>query len=158
MIIKRIAIAFVKYYDYICIAIKQYQIPTIICFFRFRSKWLAGASDKLFTQIVLMLCEEGLVTLKVQYIDGTKIESVANKYTFVWRGGTEKNKAKLEANVRAVLEAAETVLAMENAEDQQELTAGEMSRRADRILNKMDEDDLSDRYGFQSDEICADSG
>ena len=49
-----------------------------------------------------MLNEEGLVSLKVQYIDGTKIESVANKYTFVWKGSTEKNKAKLEANVKAV--------------------------------------------------------
>ena len=27
-----------------------------------------------------------MVSLKVQYIDGTKIESVANKYTFVWKG------------------------------------------------------------------------
>ena len=30
------------------------------------------------TQIVLLLHDEGLVPLKVQYIDGTKIESVAN--------------------------------------------------------------------------------
>ena len=90
-----------------------------------------------------MLNEEGLISLKVQYIDGTKIESVANKYTFVWKGSTEKNKAKLEANVRAVLEAAETALAIENAEEQQELTAEEMSARADRILNKMDEDAMN---------------
>ena len=111
----------------------------------FRSKRLAGKFDKIFTQIVLLLAEENLVTLKVQYIDGTKIESVANKYTFVWKGSTEKNKAKLEANVKAVLEAAEQALAIENAEEQQELTSEEMSRRADRILEKMDEDGISDK-------------
>lgn len=111
----------------------------------FRSKRLTGVFDRIFTQIVLMLNEEGLVSLKVQYIDGTKIESVANKYTFVWKGSTEKNKAKLEANVKAVLEAAETALAIENAEEQQELTAEEMAARADRILNKMDEDGISDK-------------
>ena len=111
----------------------------------FRSKRLAGTFDKIFTQIVLMLNEEGLVSLKVQYIDGTKIESVANKYTFVWKGSTEKNKAKLEANVKAVLDAAETTLAMENAETQQELTAEEMERRADRILKKMDSEGISDK-------------
>lgn len=111
----------------------------------FRGKRLTGVFDKIFTQIVLMLNEEGLVSLKVQYIDGTKIESVANKYTFVWKGSTEKNKAKLEANVKAVLEAAETALAIENAEEQQELTAEEMAKRADRILNKMDEDGISDK-------------
>ena len=102
----------------------------------FRSKRLTGVFDRIFTQIVLMLNEEGLVSLKVQYI---------NKYTFVWKGSTEKNKAKLEANVKAVLEAAETALAIENAEEQQELTAEEMAARADRILNKMDEDGISDK-------------
>src|SRR5690606_23697908 len=36
------------------------------------------------------------VSLNVQYIDGTKIESAANRYTCVWKGSVEKNKAKLE--------------------------------------------------------------
>lgn len=42
--------------------------------------------------------EEGLVPLKVQYTDDTKIESVSNKYTSVWNGCAEKNKAKLETH------------------------------------------------------------
>ena len=32
------------------------------------------------------LQKEGLVTLKELFIDGTKIEANANRYTFVWRG------------------------------------------------------------------------
>lgn len=36
-------------------------------------------------------------------------------------------------------------LAIENAEEQQELTSEEMARRADRILEKMDEDGISDK-------------
>lgn len=111
----------------------------------FRSKRLANKFDDIFTQIVLLLHNEGLVSLKVQYIDGTKIESVANKYTFVWKGSTEKNKAKLENNVREVLKAAETALAMENAEEKKELSSAEMAKRADRILKKMDEDGISDK-------------
>ena len=111
----------------------------------FRSKRLANKFDDIFTQIVLLLHDEGLVSLKVQYIDGTKIESVANKYTFVWKGSTEKNKAKLENNVREVLKAAETALAMENAEEKNELSSAEMTKRADRILKKMDEDGISDK-------------
>ena len=42
-------------------------------------------------------------SLDVQYIDGTKIESAANRYTFVWKGSIEKNKAKLESKIEAVL-------------------------------------------------------
>ena len=54
---------------------------------RFRSERLTdGRLDRIFTQVVSLMHEEGLVSLNVQYIDGTKIESVANKYTFVWRG------------------------------------------------------------------------
>ena len=111
----------------------------------FRSKRLVGKFDGIFTQIVLLLHDEGLVSLNVQYIDGTKIEPVANKYTFVWKGSTVKNKAKLEANVREVLRAAETALAMENAEEQQELSSEEMAKRADRLLKKMDEEGISNK-------------
>ena len=56
---------------------------------------------------MLLLHEEGLVSLKVQYIDGTKIESAANKYTFVWKGSTEKNQTKLRERVKGILEIAE---------------------------------------------------
>ena len=111
----------------------------------FRSKRLAGKFDGIFTQIVRLLNEEGLVSLKVQYIDGTKIESAANKYTFVWKGSTEKNKARLEAGVKSVLETAEKALNIENADEEQELTADDMARRAENILNKMDGEGISDR-------------
>ena len=46
--------------------------------------------------MVLLLAERGFITLVVEYIDGTKIESKANKYTFVWRKAVEKNRAKLQ--------------------------------------------------------------
>ena len=111
----------------------------------FRSRRLSGKFDGIFTQIVRLLNEEGLVSLKVQYIDGTKIESASNKYTFVWKGSTEKNKARLEAGVKSVLETAEKALNIENADDEQELTADDMARRAENILNKMDGEGISDR-------------
>ena len=50
---------------------------------RFRSKKLKGAFKDIFKQVVLLLAGEGLVTLKEVYTDGTKIESVAGRYTFV---------------------------------------------------------------------------
>lgn len=121
------------------------QTPDFRTINLFRSRRLAGKFEDIFTQVVLLLSEEGLVSLKKQYIDGTKIESAANKYTFVWKGSVEKNKAKLEANVRSVLEEAEAALAMEAAEPEEELTAEEMSERADRILARMDEAGISDR-------------
>ncbi len=60
--------------------------------------------------------------MNVQYIDGTKIESAANKYTFVWRGCIEKNKVKLIDKVKGILAAAGLELGIEQSEtDVQEL-------------------------------------
>ena len=42
--------------------------------------------DELNYQFLRRLEKEGLITLKQLYIDGTKIEANANRYTFVWRG------------------------------------------------------------------------
>ena len=42
--------------------------------------------DDLNYQFLRRLQKEGLVTLKELFIDGTKIEANANRYTFVWRG------------------------------------------------------------------------
>lgn len=112
----------------------------------FRSTRLKGVFDELFTQVVTLLADEDLVSLKIQYIDGTKIESVANKYTFVWRGSVEKNKAKLETKIKSVLEEAQSVLEEENASiDDSELTPKEVKEKADRILSKMDEKGISDK-------------
>ncbi|GAB6123219.1 hypothetical protein JCM30204_43690 [Dysgonomonas termitidis] len=70
---------------------------------RFRGDGLEEDIKSLFTQIVLLLQEAGSVSLELQYIDGTKIESASNSYTFVWHDSVEKYKSKLENKIRQVL-------------------------------------------------------
>ena len=60
----------------------------------------------------------GLVTLDVEYIDGTKIESKANKYTFVWRKTVEKNRAKLLEKIRVLLSQVDDAIAQDKAEEE----------------------------------------
>lgn len=69
----------------------------------FRSRRLRNQIQDLFAELVRLLNRLGYVSLETQYVDGTKLEAAANRYTFVWRGSVEKNKAKLEAKVRGVL-------------------------------------------------------
>lgn len=111
----------------------------------FRGKRLKEGFDAVFTQVVRLLHEEGFVSLKVQYIDGTKIESVANKYTFVWRGSVEKYDARLKAKTEALLRQIEQNHAIENQEYpvSEELTAEEVAERVGRIKEKVDADNLS---------------
>ena len=83
----------------------------------FRSRRLGnGVFDSIFTEVVNLLNEEGLISLDVQYIDGTKIESAANKYTFVWKKSVEKNREKLKAKVTAVLARAQEIAGSEASE------------------------------------------
>ncbi len=111
----------------------------------YRGKRLKEGFDAVFTQVVRLLHEEGFVSLKVQYIDGTKIESVANKYTFVWRGSVEKYDARLKAKTEALLRQIEQNHAIENQENpvSEELTAEEVAERVGRIKEKVDADNLS---------------
>jgi len=56
----------------------------------FRGKRLKDQIQKLFAEVVRLLHDLNYLSLDVQYIDGTKIESAANRYTFVWKGTVEK--------------------------------------------------------------------
>ena len=61
--------------------------PKRDAFYEFKGKKLTSEIlDDLNYQFLRRLQKEGLVTLKELFIDGTKIEANANRYTFVWRG------------------------------------------------------------------------
>jgi transposase len=80
------------------------QYPPFSTTNRFRSEHVKDCVNHLFVQVVELLAETGQVSLDVQYMDATRIESVASKYTFVWRKSTEPNRRKLEEKIRNVLQ------------------------------------------------------
>ena len=59
--------------------------------------------NEVFTQTVVLLSSKGFISLNVEYIDGTKIESKANKYTFVWRKTVERNRERLMKKIHILL-------------------------------------------------------
>ena len=93
------------------------QVPDHNTINRFRSLNLKKTIHSIFTQVIIMLVEMGYLSLDVAYFDGTKIESRANRYTFVWRKSVEKNKVKLEAKIRKILELIEEGIAQDNNPD-----------------------------------------
>lgn len=82
----------------------------------FRGKRLKAHIQTLFADVVRLLHELKYLSLDVQYIDGTKIESAANRYTFVWKGSLEKNKAKLETKITSVLNEIESQIKQDQSE------------------------------------------
>lgn len=76
---------------------------------RFRSNKLKDVFKDIFKQVVLLLAEEGLVTLKEVYTDGTKIESVAGRYTFVWGNAIKTRKEKMMKQLEEMWEYAQSI-------------------------------------------------
>jgi len=93
------------------------QFPKYNTINNFRSLHLKDHINELFTEVVIMLVNLNYISLKEQYIDGTKIESKANRYTFVWKKSVEKNKEKLEAKIRNILEQIDEGIAQDNQPD-----------------------------------------
>ncbi|KAA6319426.1 hypothetical protein EZS27_030677, partial [termite gut metagenome] len=89
---------------------------------RFRSSHLKESIHQIFTQVILLLVEMGHLSLNTVYVDGTKLESRANRYTFVWRKSVEKHKTKLEAKIRNILEQVEEGITQENQPDEEPST------------------------------------
>lgn len=77
--------------------------PDFVTINRFRNR-VKNEINNIFTHVVLLLADRGFITLDEEYIDGTKIESKANKYTLVWRKTGEKNRAKLQEKMRVLLQ------------------------------------------------------
>ena len=55
---------------------------------RFMSLHFSECSRKFITEVASILYELGEISGKTVFIDGTKIEAYANKYTFVWKRST----------------------------------------------------------------------
>ena len=122
------------------------QYPDFNTINLFRKNRLADFMDDVFTQIVQMLVDKKFISLEVQYIDGTKIEANANKYTFVWKKSTRKNQEKLDLKVKDILREAEKVLDEElGISYDAPMSAEEMESITREIISKMDEKGLSDR-------------
>ena len=79
----------------------------------FRGQRLKDTLKDIFTQIVQLLAAEGLISLKEVYVDGTKIESVANRYTFVWGNSIKANKEKIKKQIDELWQYAQKVAAEE---------------------------------------------
>lgn len=88
--------------------------PDFVTINRFRNR-VKKEINNIFTQVVLVLADKGFITLDVEYIDGTKIESKANKYTFVWRKSVEKHRAKLQEKICVLLGQIDDVIAQDKA-------------------------------------------
>lgn len=112
---------------------------------RFRSSRMKGLIDDVFTKVMELLVKEELVNIDNYFIDGTKIEADANKYTFVWRKRMQKNKDKLQIKIHNLISQIEEENDKENKrykdKDLEELgeDSNITSEKLDNLVKKIDE-------------------
>lgn len=87
---------------------------------RFRKGQLKETVKDVFASVLQLLLEMGMVKLEDYHIDGTKLESAANRYTFVWAKSVEGNKMRLLSKINALLDQIEEENEREEAEQKYE--------------------------------------
>lgn len=106
---------------------------------RFRSERLKGEIKAIFTQIVLLLEKEGLVSLETTFVDGTKIEANANRYTFVWGRAIKKHKERISEQLEELWKYTETV-AKDELQNTEETTFKEVNpEKVTQTIDKINE-------------------
>lgn len=79
------------------------KVPDHNSIARFRRGRLSGSMEGLFNQLVVKLGELGEIQYENIFIDGTKIEAYANKYSFVWKKTVIKNEQRMQEKARVFL-------------------------------------------------------
>jgi len=84
---------------------------------RFRSERLRNILKEVFAQVVLLLVESGHVSLQEIYTDGSKIESVANRYSFVWGKAIKTSRERIRQQLKELWSYTQKVAAQEKGDD-----------------------------------------
>ena len=67
---------------------------------RFRTLHFGSCAEPIMAEVSQFLYQLGELSGETIFIDGTKIEACANKYTFVWKKAVSKNLGKLWIKLR----------------------------------------------------------
>ena len=71
--------------------LQGYPAPSHMTFQRFFARCPLEVITNLFTQVMEAIARRDRLTFNEVFIDGTKIEANANKYTFVWKKAIQKD-------------------------------------------------------------------
>ncbi len=75
------------------------QVLDFMTINRFRGERLKGIMEEIFVEVVSLLQREWYITFEQYFLDGTKIEANASKYSWVWGKNTQRYKKALQEKV-----------------------------------------------------------
>lgn len=123
------------------------QTPDFRTINRFRSERLKPLMDKLFSELTCLLIKEGYVDGKSYFLDGTKIEANANKYSFVWKKSILGYEEKLQVKIEEMLQEIEAQIDLDTTQLKQEDAQFEKERISSEalqvVINSIEEELLN---------------
>lgn len=81
------------------------KAPSFATFGNFIRKELTDSIEQVFLDVNAYIFEQDHVDLEHTYIDGTKLEANANRYTWVWKKSCIKNREKVFGRISLLLDA-----------------------------------------------------
>lgn len=90
--------------DVIYMWLSGMQTPDFNTVNRFRTKYFKDIIRDVFTEVLVFLHEQGLVKFETYFVDGTKLEADARKYSHVWKSNTLRFKAAVQARIKSLME------------------------------------------------------
>lgn len=85
------------------------QRPDFRTINNFRSGRLRGVIEEVFSSMIIFLTDNKYIKLEDYFVDGTKIEANANKYSYVWSKNTQRYKAMTTKKVKELLKEIERI-------------------------------------------------
>jgi len=82
----------------------------------FRSKRLKESVDDVFSSVVEVMIKGGYIKAENLFIDGTKIEANANRYSYIWKKNVERHESMIKDRVKNLLSHIEELQKEEDAE------------------------------------------
>mgnify|MGYP003911544435 CR=1 FL=1 len=111
----------------------------------FRKDKMKIIIEDVFIELLVVLEKKGYINTEEYFVDGTKIEANANKYTFVWKKAVEKYRAKLQEKVHELMK---DIDSLNDEEDKfypdkeikpEEITSEELEEFSKRLSDKLNE-------------------
>ena len=93
--------------------LQGYPSPSHMTFQRFFARCSLEVITNLFTQVMEAIARRDTLTFNEVFIDGTKIEANANKYTFVWKKAIQKRLSTLPSKLIALKQDVHTELGID---------------------------------------------
>ena len=95
-------------------------------------------TEEVFKAIVLRLIAAELIDPSIYYLDGTKIEANANKYTFVWKKSIQRYKEKITEKITEFLEEASNLSEEELKQEETVKGLSDLKELSQEILQDID--------------------